>query len=69
LLKTYEKLGIPLKEQELSWREPSVDEGAKRRRGRRLRQRLGGDDVQEELAKAGVIFCSISEACVNILNW
>jgi hypothetical protein len=38
-------------------------EGTGRRRGRRgVRQRLGGDHLPRELAEAGVIFCSISEA-------
>lgn len=60
LLATYEKLGIPLKEQEIL----AGVEGAK--------SRVAVDAVfdsvsvvttfKEELAKAGVIFCSISEA-------
>jgi Fe-S cluster assembly protein SufB len=62
LLKTYEKLGIPLKEQEVL----AGVQGA---------PRVAVDAVfdsvsvvttfKEELAKAGVIFCSISEAIGN----
>ena len=62
LLKTYEKLGIPLKEQEVL----AGVQGA---------PRVAVDAVfdsvsvvttfKEELAKAGVIFCSISEAVRN----
>src|SRR5665811_1371525 len=62
LLKTYEKLGIPLKEQEVL----AGVQGA---------PRVAVDAVfdsvsvvttfKEELAKAGVIFCSISEAVKN----
>ena len=62
LLKTYEKLGIPLKEQEVL----AGVQGA---------PRVAVDAVfdsvsvvttfKEELAKAGVIFCSISEAIKN----
>ena len=74
LLRTYEKLGIPLKEQEIlagvrKVGEPSVlDEG--REEGERPRVAVDAvfDSVsvattfREELAKAGVIFMSISEA-------
>ena len=58
LLRTYEKLGIPLREQE-------VLAGVK---GARVAVDAVFDSVsvvttfKEELAKAGVIFCSISEA-------
>ncbi len=62
LLKTYAKLGIPLKEQEVLAGVESA----------RLEGRVAVDAVfdsvsvvttfKEELAKAGVIFCSISEA-------
>jgi Rrf2 family protein len=52
---TYEKLGIPLREQEIAGR-------PRRRRRRRVRFRLGRDDLQGKLAEAGVIFCPISEA-------
>jgi Fe-S cluster assembly protein SufB len=65
LLKTYAKLGIPLKEQE-------VLAGVQ---GARIEGRVAVDAVfdsvsvvttfKEELAKAGVIFCSISEAVRN----
>jgi len=74
LLRTYEKLGIPLKEQEIlagvrKAGEPSdLDEG--REEGDRPRVAVDAvfDSVsvattfREELAKAGVIFMSISEA-------
>jgi Fe-S cluster assembly protein SufB len=65
LLKTYAKLGIPLKEQEVLAGVESA----------RLEGRVAVDAVfdsvsvvttfKEELAKAGVIFCSISEAVRN----
>jgi Fe-S cluster assembly protein SufB len=65
LLETYAKLGIPLKEQEVL----AGVEGA------RVEGRVAVDAVfdsvsvvttfKEELAKAGVIFCSISEAVRN----
>jgi Fe-S cluster assembly protein SufB len=64
ILKTYEKLGIPLREQELL-------AGVERPEGEQ-RTRVAVDAVfdsvsvattfKEELAKAGVIFCPISEA-------
>jgi Fe-S cluster assembly protein SufB len=63
LLKTYAKLGIPLKEQEVL----AGVEGA-RVEGPRVAVDAVFDSVsvvttfKEELAKAGVIFCSISEA-------
>ena len=59
MLKTYEKLGIPLKEQEIL---AGVERSA------RVAVDAVFDSVsvvttfKEELAKAGVIFCSISEA-------
>jgi len=75
LLKTYEKLGIPLKEQEIlagvrRHDEPSqLDEGADNvYASGRVAVDAVFDSVsvvttfKEELAKAGVIFCSISEA-------
>src|SRR5271166_6335237 len=63
LLRTYEKLGIPLKEQEVL----AGVQGA-RITGPRVAVDAVFDSVsvvttfKEELAKAGVIFCSISEA-------
>jgi len=74
LLKTYEKLGIPLKEQELlagvrKQGEPSeLDETLGGNGSGRVAVDAVFDSVsvvttfKEELAKAGVIFCSISEA-------
>ncbi|HJU32612.1 MAG TPA: Fe-S cluster assembly protein SufB, partial [Hyphomicrobiaceae bacterium] len=62
LLRTYEKLGIPLKEQEIL---------AGVKNGSRVAVDAVFDSVsvvttfKEELAKAGVIFCSISEAVRN----
>ena len=64
LLATYEKLGIPLKEQMLL----AVVEGADADAPRRVAVDAVFDSVsvgttfKEELKKAGVIFCSISEA-------
>jgi Fe-S cluster assembly protein SufB len=65
ILKTYEKLGIPLREQEIL-------AGVERPEGEAERPRIAVDAVfdsvsvattfKEELAKAGVIFCPISEA-------
>jgi Fe-S cluster assembly protein SufB len=63
ILKTYEKLGIPLREQEIL-------AGVERPDGERSRVAVDAvfDSVsvattfKEELAKAGVIFCPISEA-------
>ncbi|MCK9915709.1 Fe-S cluster assembly protein SufB [Microbacteriaceae bacterium K1510] len=65
ILKTYEKLGIPLREQEIL-------AGVERPEGEGERSRVAVDAVfdsvsvattfKEELAKAGVIFCPISEA-------
>jgi Fe-S cluster assembly protein SufB len=52
LLETFKKLGIRS-------RSRSAD---RRGRRRRVRQRLGRDDVPQELAELGIIFCSFSEA-------
>ena len=77
LLKTYEKLGIPLKEQEILAGVRRRDEGEQKGEGDEGENvynsgRVAVDAVfdsvsvvttfKEELAKAGVIFCSISEA-------
>ncbi|WP_420393479.1 Fe-S cluster assembly protein SufB [Acuticoccus sp.] len=75
LLRTYEKLGIPLKEQEIlagvrRQDEPSEldEEGAPAKPYGRVAVDAVFDSVsvvttfKKELAKAGVIFCSISEA-------
>jgi FeS assembly protein SufB len=70
LLKTYEKLGIPLKEQEIlaGVRKPSEEPGDNVYASGRVAVDAVFDSVsvvttfKEELAKAGVIFCSISEA-------
>jgi len=76
LLRTYEKLGIPLKEQELlagvrKPGEPSTldaDHDGQPNEQRRVAVDAVFDSVsvvttfKDELAKAGVIFCSISEA-------
>jgi Fe-S cluster assembly protein SufB len=75
LLATYEKLGIPLREQEIlagvrRAGEPSTLEGEERTEGayRGVAVDAVFDSVsvvttfKKELAKAGVIFCSISEA-------
>ncbi|MCB1473883.1 MAG: Fe-S cluster assembly protein SufB, partial [Rhodobiaceae bacterium] len=75
LLRTYEKLGIPLKEQEILAGVRKADEPSK------LDEEAGGDrpygkvaidavfdsvsvvtTFKDELAKHGIIFCSISEA-------
>ena len=64
LLKTYQKLGIPLKEQMLL----AGVEGAEVDQNRKVAVDAVFDSVsvgttfKDELAKAGVIFCSISEA-------
>lgn len=70
LLRTYEKLGIPLKEQEVLAGVEGADESF--RGAAALNSRIAVDAVfdsvsvkttfQEELKKAGVIFCPISEA-------
>ncbi|WP_207099601.1 Fe-S cluster assembly protein SufB [Paracoccus shandongensis] len=66
LLATYEKLGIPLNEQLILAGVETTEEG--RADGRRVAVDAVFDSVsvgttfKEELAKAGVIFCSISEA-------
>ena len=67
LLKTYEKLGIPLREQEVL---AGVWPG---------RERVAVDAVfdsvsvattfKEELKKAGVIFCRSPKPCANIRSW
>lgn len=72
LLKTYEKLGIPLKEQEILAGVRKQGEGAEPDGNIYASGRVAVDAVfdsvsvvttfKEELAKAGVIFCSISEA-------
>ena len=74
LLRTYEKLGIPLKEQEIlagvrKQGEPSMlDENGEDRPYGKVAIDAVFDSVsvvttfKDELAKAGVIFCSISEA-------
>ena len=70
LLKTYEKLGIPLQEQEIlaGVRKPSEEPGDNVYASGRVAVDAVFDSVsvvttfKEELAKAGVIFCSISEA-------
>ncbi|WEF25413.1 Fe-S cluster assembly protein SufB [Paracoccus sp. S3-43] len=66
LLATYEKLGIPLKEQMILAGVEGADEAPVE--GRRVAVDAVFDSVsvgttfKEELARAGVIFCSISEA-------
>ena len=66
LLATYEKLGIPLKEQMILAGIEGADEAPAE--GRRVAVDAVFDSVsvgttfKDELAKAGVIFCSISEA-------
>jgi Fe-S cluster assembly protein SufB len=72
LLATYEKLGIPLKEQMIlagvEAGEDADGEGSAPGEGRRVAVDAVFDSVslgttfKDELAKAGVIFCSISEA-------
>ncbi len=69
LLETYQKLGIPLKEQMiLAGVEGAEDQPAE---GRKVAVDAVFDSVsvgttfKEELAKAGVIFCSINEAIEN----
>src|SRR4249919_3237481 len=67
LLRTYEKLGIPLREREILL----GVKGAGAQNGSRVAVDAVFDSVsvvttfKEELAKAGVIFCSISEAVQN----
>ncbi len=67
LLRTYEKLGIPLKEREIL----AGVKGASVQNGSRVAVDAVFDSVsvvttfKEELAKAGVIFCAISEAIRN----
>jgi len=74
LLRTYEKLGIPLKEQEVlaGVRRPGEEDADQTSDNVYQSGRVAVDAVfdsvsvvttfKEELAKAGVIFCSISEA-------
>jgi len=74
LLRTYEKLGIPLKEQEIlaGVRKPTVEDTESAIDNVYKSGRVAVDAVfdsvsvvttfKKELAKAGVIFCSISEA-------
>jgi len=74
LLKVYEKLGIPLKEQEIlaGVQKPAVNGDGEANDNVYASGRVAVDAVfdsvsvvttfKEELAKAGVIFCSISEA-------
>src|SRR5215470_7500435 len=72
LLRTYEKLGIPLREREiLAGVKGAGSNGAGTQNGSRVAVDAVFDSVsvvttfKEELAKAGVIFCSISEAVRN----
>ncbi|MGR3542381.1 MAG: Fe-S cluster assembly protein SufB, partial [Hasllibacter sp.] len=63
LLRTYEKLGIPLKEQAiLAGVEGAADADRKVAVDAVFDSVNVGTTFKEELAKAGVIFCSISEA-------
>src|SRR5690606_15899671 len=70
LLATYEKLGIPLREQEIlaGVQRPQGEDGDAHGEPRLVAVDAVFDSVsvvttfKEELAKAGVIFCSISEA-------
>ncbi|MGB8277670.1 MAG: Fe-S cluster assembly protein SufB [Methylovirgula sp.] len=68
LLKVYEKLGIPLKEQAILAGVQQLDENGEAAPERRIAVDAVFDSVsvvttfKEELAKAGVIFCPISEA-------
>lgn len=68
LLKVYEKLGIPLKEQAILAGVQQQDENGEVMPERRIAVDAVFDSVsvvttfKEELAKAGVIFCPISEA-------
>ena len=57
LLRTYARLGIPLREREIL----AGVQGRARGGRRGVRQRLGGHDLQGGAGKAGVIFCAISE--------
>ncbi len=58
LLKVYEKLGIPLREQEILLKRREAED----RRRRRFRQRLGRHHLQGRAEEGHVIFMSISEA-------
>ena len=68
LLKVYEKLGIPLKEQAILAGVQQLDENGEAAPERRIAVDAVFNSVsvvttfKEELAKAGVIFCPISEA-------
>ena len=67
LLKTYEKLGIPLKERAILagviGAEGGIGGEQQHCSGRSVRQRVRGDDVPRDACpKSGVIFCPISEA-------
>ncbi|CUH39602.1 FeS cluster assembly protein SufB [Jannaschia seosinensis] len=64
LLETYQKLGIPLKEQAiLAGVEPAPEDGERKVAVDAVFDSVSvGTTFKAELAKAGVIFCSISEA-------
>lgn len=62
LLETYAKLGIPLKEQALLAGVEAPDEGRKVAVDAVFDSVSVGTTFKDELAKVGVIFCSISEA-------
>ena len=70
LLRTYEKLGIPLREQAILAGVEGAGEAAAEGRGEQRKVAVDavfdsvsvGTTFKAELAKAGVIFCSISEA-------
>ncbi len=62
LLETYAKLGIPLKEQMLLAGVEGADEGRKVAVDAVFDSVSLGTTFKKELAEAGVIFCSISEA-------
>jgi Fe-S cluster assembly protein SufB len=65
-LRTYEKLGIPLREQEILAGVQAMTGSP----STRCSIRFGGHDLQGRAeAKAGVIFCSISEAMREYPNW
>ena len=65
LLKTYEKLGIPLAEQEILAGVKKIGEGSKVAVDAVFDSVSVVTTFKEELAKAGVIFCSFSEAVQN----
>ena len=76
ILRTYEKLGIPLKEQEML---AGVVRGAGAAEVRRAMRRVAVDAVfdsvsvattfKDELKKAGVIFCRSRKRSASIPNW